>query len=153
MPRYLTIKSVIHMLTSTKFKTFAELEDCLYYYRARLASNYDGDTVRLRIDLGLEQGAGVFGKGIPFRLYGIDAPELRGEEKEMGRLSRDALRELIFNADNNVIVRTVKTPRGEDKRGKYGRYLATLYLGKPDGTVLNVNGWLVEENLAEVKHY
>lgn len=136
-----------------RFKTFAELEAQLYFYRAKMLSNYDGDTVRLSVDLGLEQGAGVFGRGIPFRLFGIDAPELRGDEKEMGKVSRDALRELIFNADNNVIVETVKTPRGEDKRGKYGRYLATLFLGRPDGSVLNINGWLVEEDLAEVKHY
>jgi len=48
---------------------------------------------------------------------------------------------LVLGKD--VVVKTEK-----DKTGKYGRLLATLYMGD-----LNVNDWLVSESLAIYKDY
>jgi micrococcal nuclease len=90
-------------------------EAALYHYRAEVASVYDGDTIRADINLGLE----VWIKNTPLRLYGINTPEVRGVEKEAGYKARDRLKALLNG--RSLIVRTFR-----DKKGKYGRWLATL---------------------------
>lgn len=103
-----------------------------YCYKATCISVYDGDTVTLDISLGF--GVTMREK---IRLLGINTPEVRGKERELGLISRDRLRELIDGKD--VIIVTHK-----DRGGKYGRLLATIYL---DG--VNINQQLVDEGLAE----
>jgi len=49
------------------------LENSLYHYRAVYRSNYDGDTLKLDISIGM----GEWLHNQSFRLYGIDTPELR----------------------------------------------------------------------------
>lgn len=112
----------------------------MYEYNAKIISVYDGDTVTAEVDLGFN--VTITEK---FRLVRINAPEVRGEEREDGLKSRDRLRELILN--KNVIIKTLK-----DRKGKYGRYLAEIYINQDDETT-NVNDWLVTENLAEYKEY
>lgn len=75
-------------------------------------------------------------------MYGINAPEMRGDEREQGLISRDALRAKI-PAGVEVIIKTV-----QDKKGKYGRYLAEIYLDD-----LNINKWLVDDGYAVYKDY
>tara|TARA_B110000285_G_C14612191_1_gene375423 strand:+ start:181 stop:519 length:339 start_codon:yes stop_codon:yes gene_type:complete len=104
-----------------------------YCYKATCTSVYDGDTVTLDISLGFN----ITMHKQKVRLLGINTPEVRGEEREDGLVSRDRLRELIDGKD--VIIATHK-----DKGGKYGRLLATIYL---DG--VNINQQLVDEGLAE----
>ncbi|MBC8400051.1 MAG: thermonuclease family protein [Candidatus Marinimicrobia bacterium] len=113
----------------------------LYYYRARVKSVYDGDTCTVDIDLGLR----VWLKGEKLRLYGINAPELRGSERPEGLKSRDYLRSLIDGQD--VLIETYR-----DKRGKYGRYLAVIYIDR-QGAWLNVNEELVKKGFAVFKEY
>ena len=72
------------------------------------------------------------------RLNGIDTPEIRGEERKAGLVASSRLRLLIEGKD--VVMVSHK-----DKTGKYGRWLATVYL---DG--VNVNQLLVDEGLADV---
>lgn len=112
----------------------------MYQYNAKIISVYDGDTVTAEVDLGFN--VTITEK---FRLVRINAPEVRGEEREDGLKSRDRLRELILN--KNVIIKTLK-----DRKGKYGRYLAEIYINQDDKST-NVNDWLVIENLAEYKEY
>jgi micrococcal nuclease len=114
-----------------------------YTYKAKIISVYDGDTVRADIDLGFGiENRGLNGKGQSLRLYGINAPEMRGEQKKDGVKSRDRLRELILG--KTLIIQTIK-----DKKGKYGRYLVKIQL--EDGTI--VNDLLVSEGLAVYKDY
>lgn len=102
---------------------------------------YDGDTLWLTVDLGFGI---VYALG-PCRLYGIDTPELRGEEKEQGEKVRDYVREVLDRPENKrFLIRTE-----QDEKGKYGRYLVTIIL--PDGT--NLNQDLVERGFAEVNYY
>ena len=89
----------------------------MYTYKARITKVYDGDTVTADIDLGF----GVLLKKQKLRLLGINAPELRGDSRPHGILSRDFLRDLIL--DKDVILKTYK-----DKKGKYGRLLTEIYL-------------------------
>lgn len=114
------------------------VEKDLYHYRATIKSVYDADTIRVDWDL----GAGILLKNEPLRLYGINAPEMRGDEREQGLISRDALRAKI-PAGAEVIIKTV-----QDKKGKYGRYLAEIYLDD-----LNINKWLVDDGYAVYKDY
>ena len=88
-----------------------------YRYRGVLVSVYDADTVRLDIDLGL----GVWCKRQSIRLWGIDAPEVRGVERELGLAARDYLLGLVAVGDK-VIVDTMK-----DTTGKYGRWIGKIW--------------------------
>lgn len=117
------------------------VEVTLYEYRAIVDSIYDGDTVRCSIDLGF----GIWRRDEPLRLLGINAPEVRGEKREAGIASRDALRTRILG--KLVWLRTVRPTvenfPGQDMRDKYGRYLATIWDEEGD-----VNAWMVEQGHA-----
>jgi micrococcal nuclease len=55
----------------------------MYEYKALIISVYDGDTVTALVDLGF-----FVKKEAKLRLYGIDTPEIRGEEREKGLISK-----------------------------------------------------------------
>ncbi len=105
----------------------------MYTYRAQVRSIFDGDTIRADIDLGF----GVILHDQKLRLFGINAPEVQGVNREAGLLARNALREKI--AGMTVILKTHR-----DKQEKFGRWLAEVYLGET-----NINRWLVDHNFAE----
>lgn len=118
------------------------MDDNLYHYRAVISSVWDGDTCTADIDLGFSFS---YSK-IKLRLYGIDAPELRGETLEAARASRDFLREKVLNKE--VLLQTIK-----DSTGKYGRYLANIWLKQEDGSYILVNDLLVIEGHAIHREY
>lgn len=103
----------------------------MYEYNATVTSVYDGDTITCLVDLGFEVSVKK-----RIRLYGINTPEIKGEDKKYGKLVRDYLRGLILN--KKVKLKTIKTKKGKDKKGKYGRYLATIFYDD-----LNINDHLV----------
>ena len=107
-----------------------------YVYRARITQVVDGDTVDADVDLGF---------GIHFhtrfRLYGIDAWEKRGAERERGLAARAWLADRI--ADREILIESIR-----DRQGKYGRYLVILWA---DGE--NLNDRLVELGHAEPAEY
>tara|TARA_B100000963_G_C22613555_1_gene666114 strand:- start:2047 stop:2379 length:333 start_codon:yes stop_codon:yes gene_type:complete len=103
-----------------------------YKYKAFVEKVYDGDTITVSIDCGF----GIQLQKQKIRLYGINTPEVRGEERELGLISRDKLREKILG--KTIVLNTIK-----DKKGKYGRYLGIIYLNDE-----NINDWLVANNLA-----
>ena len=116
-----------------------------YIYSAQVTKVYDGDTITVDIDLGF----GIIFHKQSLRLYGINTPELRGDEREEGLKSRDWLREQILGKE--VIIKTYK-----DKKGKYGRWIAEVwhpsdYRDRKD--LKSINTMLVENGLAEVKIY
>lgn len=104
----------------------------MYQYKAKIIDVYDGDTVTAMVDLGFYHY-----QQMKFRLYGINTPEIRGEEREQGMIVRDILRAMIL--DKEVTINSYK-----DKQEKYGRYLANILI---DG--LDVNLWLVENGYAQ----
>lgn len=112
----------------------------MYEYKAKVVSVYDADTMRCDIDLGF----GVWLHNQSIRWLGIDAWEVRGEEREDGLAARDRVRELIDGQE--VILKTYK-----DSKGKYGRWLAEVYTSS---TVLlewenSINQQLINEGHAE----
>lgn len=100
----------------------------MYEYNVKdFKSIYDGDTFIAYVDLGF----GVT-KTEKFRMALINAPELRGDSYEEGKKSRNWLRERVAQAQENgssIVIRTHK-----DSKGKYGRYIAELYI---DGIYVN----------------
>lgn len=114
------------------------LESFLYHYKARVVSVYDGDTVTLDIDHGRRH----WQKNVKCRLYGIDTPEVRGEERLQGLVVRDWLRNRLPSGTEVII----KTHR--DKTGKYGRDLVTIFHECKD-----INQLLVDLKMAEERIY
>jgi len=113
----------------------------LFHYKATVQSVYDGDTCRVDLDLGL----GIWIRNEKLRLVRINAPEMTGSDKTAGTASRDFLRNLIDGQD--VIIESIK-----DQRGKYGRYLAEIWIQK-DGGWSNVNDALVAAGHAKYQEY
>lgn len=118
----------------------------MYEYRARLSHRhndlnpvYDGDTVWIDIDL----GCNVTLHNEKCRLYGINAPEMRGPQHDAGVAARDWLRTKLA-ALPTFTVRTHK-----DEKGKYGRWLVELI--DADGT--NLNQEMVKLGLAVQDYY
>lgn len=115
----------------------------LYRYRVtEIVKIYDGDTIRANVDLGFGVTLrGLDGKGQSFRLADINAPEVRGDEREAGLKSRDALRELMADATEIQVQSLV------DESDKYGRYLGIFHILKNDEWI-NVNAYMVENGYA-----
>jgi micrococcal nuclease len=110
-----------------------DMHDSLYFYSAKIKSVYDGDTIRADISLGF----GIFIKNEKIRLLNINAPEIRGDSKEDGRRSRDYLRSRVLN--KNVILKTYR-----DKKGKYGRWLAEIFVNDE-----NINNTMIKLGYAK----
>lgn len=104
----------------------------MYTYKAHVVSIYDGDTITVDIDLGFDMTL----KDQKIRLYGINAPEMKGANKVQGTTARDALRGRILNKD--IIIHTI-----QDRKEKFGRWLGKLEV---DGE--NINDWMVANNYA-----
>lgn len=104
----------------------------MYKYKAFVESVYDGDTITCIVDLGFTVKVQK-----KIRLLGIDTPEMRGEEKTIGKKVRDYLRSLILHKE--IILETYK-----DKTGKYGRYLGTIHHNGKD-----INKHLIEIGYAK----
>ena len=79
-------------------------------------------------------------------MFGIDAPEMRGSEREAGIVSRDWLRERILGKE--IIIKTQK-----DKQGKYGRWLGEIYHESDTKREVSLNQILVDLKLAEKVDY
>lgn len=114
----------------------------LYTYKAQVTSVYDGDTCTVDIDLGLR----TWIRAEKIRLLRINAPEMRGEERVKGILSRDYLISLI--QDREIILQTY-----QDKKGKYGRYLGEIWVKDENGEYFNVNDRMVSEGYAGYMDY
>jgi len=117
-------------------------ETQLYVYRAKVVSVYDGDTIRADIDLGLS----TWVQKEKLRLARINAPELRGDERPAGLQSRDFLRERI--QDRDILIETIK-----DKKGKYGRYIAEIWVKNDSGMYENMNDAMVAAGHAAYREY
>ena len=106
----------------------------MYEYKAKILSVYDGDGVfGAEVDMGMN----LFQRK-SIRLFGVDTPEMRGENKKAGKIVRDFVRNLILGKD--VIIVTKK-----DKTGKYGRLLASILI---DGN--NLSDLLVDKGYAKL---
>jgi len=118
------------------------MKNLLYHYKAKIISVYDGDTCTANIDLGLH----TWLNGEKLRLNRINAPEVTGKEKTKGLKSRDYLKSILL--DKEVIVETIK-----DKKEKFGRYLAEIWLEETKDKFININDKIVKDGFAVYKKY
>ena len=101
------------------------------YENVEVINIVDGDTLDVNIDLGFD-----IWKKARLRLYGINAPETKGDTAEAGKASTDYLTSLI-PVGTFVKIECL----GQDK---YGRWLAILH---KDDIILNEH--LIENGYAE----
>lgn len=100
----------------------------------RVIKVYDGDTITIACKLPYAESPWY---RLPVRIYGIDAPEIKGsteEEKCMALEARDYLSDLILNKE--VRLENIATE-------KYGRLLANVYIDN-----INISELLIKERLA-----
>jgi micrococcal nuclease len=129
----------------------------LHYYRIKptqfgepMFVIIDGDTLDVTLDLGAKVSTDM-----RVRLYGINTPEShdRTPEPELakGLAAKEFLQETLYSTrislNASLIVEThkIRHRTGEigERRGKYGRYLVSLWLRSPDGTLIDVNRAMV----------
>lgn len=97
----------------------------MYEYRAKVIRVVDGDTVEVDVDLGFQIHTKMM-----LRLYGINAPEMKGPSRVAGQAAKMFLQDLIQQYNGVLKIRTL-----QDEQEKYGRYLA--YLVFPDEAIAN----------------
>ena len=110
-----------------------------YVYEFTPTRIVDGDTVDGLIDLGMD----VLIRD-RLRLYGINTPETRTrdkDEKKRGLAAKARVEELLPIGEPCLIVTR------KDRKGKFGRYLAVIYVYLK-GKKVSVNDLLVKENHA-----
>ena len=120
-----------------------------YLYKAIVVRCIDGDSVIFDIDCGFD----VQLKAQSVRLYGIDTAETRGgtpELKVLGNLAKDYVAQMI-PVESEVLLKTHL-----DKKGKFGRILAEIYMPETVGTEgyqeKSLNQILLDELLAVPYH-
>ena len=103
-------------------------------YFGKVIKVYDGDTITIASKLPYNNSP-IYRFAV--RLNGIDSPEIKGKtsvEKELAKISRDKLNELIFG--KIVVLKNTNTE-------KYGRILADIYFDD-----IHINQWMLDNNLA-----
>jgi micrococcal nuclease len=103
-------------------------------YFGKVIKVYDGDTITIASKLPYNDSPMY---RFAIRLSGIDSPEIKGKtnsEKDLAKLSRDKLNELIFG---KIVV--LKNTNIE----KYGRILADVYFED-----IHINKWMLDNKLA-----
>lgn len=136
-----------------------------FIYEAALVEVIDGETIDVNVYLGFQRPHGKIFHEIRLRLQGIDTPEVRGVEKVAGKVSKEALEELLgwqnLNPEKRLLFIETK------KTSKYGLYIAVIWMPVKwinndilDGSYvetfnneewLNVNEYMVFHRFA--KHY
>ena len=113
------------------------------YYVDEVVKVIDADTIRVVFDLGFHLKLNA-----TCRLYGINAPEVRGPEKEKGKEATECLKELIEG--KKLWCRSKKNPKKQ--QGKYGRWLVDIFIENPGGEDhgMNVNRELIRRGHAVV---
>jgi micrococcal nuclease len=102
---------------------------------------YDADTLmEMALDLGFGVSIVVTG-----RLFGINAPEVRGTQRARGVKARDWLQARLDIA-KTIIVET--QPSDDRQVGKYGRWLVTIWADNE-----NINEALVRHGYARAANY
>jgi micrococcal nuclease len=108
----------------------------LYFYNAVVDRVVDGDTIDVTIDLGFN----VWIKE-RLRLYGLNTPETRtkdAEEKERGLKAKRYVENQVNSNQGKIQIQSLG-------RGKYGRVLAEIWVGKN-----NINELLISNGHAEI---
>lgn len=121
----------------------------------RIIDIYDGDTLTIAVPVDKKLCS------VRIRLLGINCPEIRGDERELGIRCRDVVCKYL---DPNFTMKQLKKKEIQDwfeerkvycnvlfhdvQTEKYGRYLATVY---PLGSNYSVQDWLLTDETLRVR--
>jgi hypothetical protein len=100
---------------------------------------YDGDTIWIALNIETPNGRSV--EYVSLRMYGYDAPEMKGPTKSMAIQVRDRVRECILN--KIVVVNLCPTldkngnPENKPILDKYGRNLGDIFVMPVDASKSN----------------
>ena len=122
----------------------------LYVYKAIVTNVVDGDTCDCRISCGLWIESTHRLRLCASTGQGINAPETRGPERNEGLAATAHLETLLDRMAGPgwpVYVRTFR-----DRRGKFGRLLADLFVATAGGPV-SICDRMVSDGFAEIKEY
>lgn len=108
-----------------------------YIYKAIVTDVYDGDTITVDIELGFYTTL----RDQKIRLFGINAPEVKGADKTKGMEVRDWVRKEILGKE--IVLKSIK-----DKQEKYGRLLGIILYSQND----TLNEKIESENLINLNH-
>lgn len=113
----------------------------MYEYKATIIRVVDGDTVDVDIDLGFD----CWVRNQRIRLFGIDTPECRTrnkQEKAHGLLAKAYVQKAL-KLGGVYALRTRDKLGYKQKKGKFGRYLGEIKVGRT-----TINKLLIKEKLA-----
>ena len=122
----------------------------LYCYRAHVTNVVDGDTCDCLVSCGLWITTDQRLRLCSSSGRGIDSPEPRGPEREAGRAATKHLETLLTQMAGPgwpVYLRTFR-----DRRGKFGRLLADVFVTTLEGPV-SICDRMVRDGFAEMKDY
>ena len=117
----------------------------MYEYKAKVLRVVDGDTVDVLVDLGFSH----FQK-MRLRLFGINTPEMRGEERPAGIKAKQYVIDRIGDGDTGAQI-MIMTER--DRTGKYGRYIATIFYDTATEKEISLNIQLIISGNAKRVNY
>lgn len=119
--------------------------DPLHIYSISIKDIYDGDTITCDIDLGFD----LILKDQKIRLYGINAPEVKGVERQDGLLSKTKLIKMLGDDTKEIKLYTIHTKNSNNpKKEKFGRWLGIIMCDN-----VNINKKIVELGYARYKNY
>ncbi len=130
---FLTLFLIGILLTGISMQSYVCAEEEVIRYKATVLEVTDGDTAVCLISLGFN----TYRKE-KLRFYGVDCPETRTrdlEEKKKGLEAKNWVKSMIEGKEV-VIIST--------KQGKFGRYLAMVYIDD-----LCINEELVKRGMAK----
>ena len=122
----------------------------LYVYKAVVTNVVDGDTIDCVVSCGLWLHTTQRLRLCASTGRGINSPETRGPERPAGLASESHLVELLDRMAGPgwpVYLRTFR-----DKRGKFGRLLADVFVATAGGPV-SLCDQMVRDGFAEMKDY
>lgn len=100
----------------------------------------DGDTIDVEIDFGF-----YIKTKQRLRLFRVNAWEARGEDKQKGLEAKEWLQMML--KDSQIVIDT-------EKQGKYGRFLAEVWIEEQmSRRLININDLLVEKGHAKYQEY
>lgn len=114
----------------------------MYTYKTKITNVYDGDTFTCDIDLGFYTTL----RHQKLRLLGVDTPELRGDERELGLISKQFVEDNILG--KTVTLTTTKNRRGDEHKGSFGRWLGKIEYIDDSGNSHDLSTQLLDLGLA-----
>lgn len=108
----------------------------MWEYKAQVTRVVDADTIDCHVDLGFYMYSRQ-----RFRLARVDAWETRGDERPEGLAAKAAVQSLL-PPGHTVRITT-------EKAGKFGRWLAEVWIEDEDGDEFNLNDWLLQHGHAD----